>query len=208
MWGDNAASRLPGFAGCSFCRPTAAGTRKGTSVMKFDFGKVKNYVGGDWVESTGRESFDVTNPATGEKLGSVPVGTAADVDAAVAAAKEAFATWRRRPRRRPRPLPLRPPQLMEKHFDELCALCTQEHGKTLEESEGRRPARHRQRRDRRRHAVADDGAGPRADRDGHRLRRASASRWASSRPSRRTTSRRWCRSGSSPTRSRPATRSS
>ena len=56
--------------------------------MKFEFGRVKNYVGGEWVDSTGRESFDVANPATLEKLGSVPVGTAADVDAAVQAAAD------------------------------------------------------------------------------------------------------------------------
>jgi malonate-semialdehyde dehydrogenase (acetylating)/methylmalonate-semialdehyde dehydrogenase len=104
--------------------------------MKFDFGKVKNYVGGEWVDSTGRESFDVTNPATLEKLGSVPVGTAADVDAAVNAAKRAFTTWRDVPvANRARYLfDLR--NIMVEHYEELCELCTQEHGKTLDESKG------------------------------------------------------------------------
>jgi len=104
--------------------------------MKFDFGKVKNYVGGEWVESKGRESFEVTNPATLEKLGSVPVGTAADVDAAVQAAKKAFTTWREVPvANRARYLfDLR--NIMVEHYDELIELCTQEHGKTLDESKG------------------------------------------------------------------------
>jgi malonate-semialdehyde dehydrogenase (acetylating)/methylmalonate-semialdehyde dehydrogenase len=104
--------------------------------MKFEFGKVRNYVGGKWVDSVSREAADVTNPATGEKLGSVPVGTAADVDAAVKAAQEAFRTWREVPvAARARHLfDMR--NVMEKHFDELCELCTQEHGKTLEESKG------------------------------------------------------------------------
>ncbi len=104
--------------------------------MKFDFGKVKNYVGGAWVESVGRDAADVTNPATGEKLGSVPMGTAGDVDAAVKAGQEAFKTWSQVPvAARARYLfDLR--NVMEKHFDELCELCTQEHGKTFEESKG------------------------------------------------------------------------
>ncbi|HEY2515653.1 MAG TPA: CoA-acylating methylmalonate-semialdehyde dehydrogenase [Polyangiaceae bacterium] len=104
--------------------------------MKFDFGRVKNYVGGAWVESSGREATEITNPATGERLGSVPMGTAGDVDLAVKAAKEAFATWRDVPvSARSRYLfDLR--NVMEKHFEELCELCTQEHGKTYEESKG------------------------------------------------------------------------
>lgn len=104
--------------------------------MKFDFGKVKNYVGGAWVESNGRETAEVTNPATGAKLGAVPMGTGADVDAAVKAASVAFATWRDVPVAvRARYLfDLR--NVMERHFDELCELCTLEHGKTLEESKG------------------------------------------------------------------------
>ncbi len=104
--------------------------------MKFDFGTVKNYVGGAWVESAGRETAEVTNPATGEKLGVVPMGAASDVDGAVKAAAEAFRTWSQVPvAARARYLfDLR--NIMEKHFDELCELCTQEHGKTLDESKG------------------------------------------------------------------------
>ena len=68
--------------------------------MKFEFGRVKHYVGGSWVDSLGRESAEVTNPATGEKLGSVPIGTAADVDAAVKAAARGLPDLARGPRRR------------------------------------------------------------------------------------------------------------
>jgi malonate-semialdehyde dehydrogenase (acetylating)/methylmalonate-semialdehyde dehydrogenase len=104
--------------------------------MKFDFGKVRNYIGGNWVESTGRESLDVQNPATLEKLGCVPMGGTADVDAAVKAAKKAFETWREVPvaARARYMFDLR--NIMVEHYDELNELCTQEHGKTLEESKG------------------------------------------------------------------------
>ena len=59
--------------------------------------RIKNYVGGKWVDSTSKEVVELTNPATGERLGSVPVGTAADVDAAVKAAAAAFPAWSETP---------------------------------------------------------------------------------------------------------------
>src|SRR3989442_382841 len=104
--------------------------------MKLQFDKVPNFIGGEWVASTSKEYATVANPATGETLGSVPIGTAADVDAAVKAAQAAYPAWREVPvASRARYLfDLR--NVMEQNFDELCALCTQEHGKTLEESKG------------------------------------------------------------------------
>jgi len=51
------------------------------------------YIGGSWVKPNGNGSIGVINPATEESIGSVPVGDASDVDAAVAAAREAFPDW-------------------------------------------------------------------------------------------------------------------
>ena len=51
------------------------------------------YIGGHWVASDGDDSSDVINPSNEEVLGSVPAGTAVDVDAAVAAARAAFDGW-------------------------------------------------------------------------------------------------------------------
>ena len=58
---------------------------------------VKNYVNGEWVPSTGKSTVDIINPATEEVLGHCPLGTAEDVNRAVAAAKAAFPAWRRTP---------------------------------------------------------------------------------------------------------------
>jgi malonate-semialdehyde dehydrogenase (acetylating)/methylmalonate-semialdehyde dehydrogenase len=98
--------------------------------------KVRNYIGGEWAASAANEYVTITNPATGDKLGSVPMGGTADVDGAVKAAKQAFQTWKDVPvAARARYLfDLR--NLMVKHYDELLAICTMEHGKTLEESKG------------------------------------------------------------------------
>ena len=51
------------------------------------------YIGGHWVASDGDGSIDVVNPSNEEVIGSVPAGTAVDVDAAVAAARAAFDGW-------------------------------------------------------------------------------------------------------------------
>jgi len=51
------------------------------------------YVGGAWTASDGDGSIDVHDPSTGAVIGSVPDGTAADVEAAVAAARAAFDGW-------------------------------------------------------------------------------------------------------------------
>jgi aldehyde dehydrogenase (NAD+) len=53
-----------------------------------------HFIGGQFVTSAARR-LDVFNPATSEKLGTVPQGTAKDVDAAVAAARKAFGPWSR-----------------------------------------------------------------------------------------------------------------
>ncbi|HLM08458.1 MAG TPA: CoA-acylating methylmalonate-semialdehyde dehydrogenase [Thermoleophilaceae bacterium] len=53
-----------------------------------------NYVAGGWTPSTSSDALDVTNPATGEVLARVPLSSAADLDAAVRAAREALPAWR------------------------------------------------------------------------------------------------------------------
>ncbi len=104
-------------------------------MQKHHVEKVRNYIGGAWHTST-TDHITVTNPATGDSLGTVPKGSTADVDAAVAAAKAAFPGWR------DTPPPARARYLFElrnvmvQNYDELLSICTQEHGKTLEESKG------------------------------------------------------------------------
>lgn len=51
-----------------------------------------HYIGGRWRESIGPERIEVLNPATGQPLASVPAAIYFDVDAAVAAAREALPT--------------------------------------------------------------------------------------------------------------------
>jgi aldehyde dehydrogenase (NAD+) len=53
----------------------------------------KFYVDGAWVEPRSKRELDVVNPATEEVIGKVALGSAEDVDAAVAAARRAFETY-------------------------------------------------------------------------------------------------------------------
>ena len=55
------------------------------------------YVGGEWVAPAGAGTIDVVDSTTEQVMGTVPMGTAQDVDRAVAAARAAFETWSRTP---------------------------------------------------------------------------------------------------------------
>ena len=54
---------------------------------------LQHYIGGAWIDSTGKDTKTVVNPATEEPVSEVVLGTQADVDKAVAAAKEAFPSY-------------------------------------------------------------------------------------------------------------------
>ena len=55
---------------------------------------LENYVGGAWTAAASSEALDVTNPASGDLLARVPLSSAADLDAAVQAARAALPAWR------------------------------------------------------------------------------------------------------------------
>src|SRR6056297_949771 len=54
----------------------------------------QHYIGGEWTDGTGDETFESENPATGETLGEFRRGTPEDVDAALAAADDAYEEWK------------------------------------------------------------------------------------------------------------------
>ena len=53
----------------------------------------RNIIGGKAVDSASGETYDIVNPATGEKYATAPASSAEDVDRAMKAAEEAFETW-------------------------------------------------------------------------------------------------------------------
>ena len=164
---------------------------------------VRDFVGGRWIEPKTAAHADVHNPATGELLARVPMGGAADVDAAGPAPRA----------RRSRPGATRPScsgratssssrRCSTQRVDDIARIVTLEHGKTLDESRGSVRRGDRERRDRLRACPSPCRAPRSRTSRPASTARPSASRSACSPPSRRSTSRRWCRSGSCRTRSR------
>lgn len=97
--------------------------------------RLRNYINGEWVESKG-EVVDVVNPATCQTIARVSLSTEDELDEAVKAAKEAFPMWRTTPPLARTRYLFRLKELLEKNFEELSRIQTQEHGKTIDESRG------------------------------------------------------------------------
>ena len=89
---------------------------------------------GRWVEPAAERTVDVYNPSTGQVIARTPLCDAAEADRVVAAAKAALPAWSETPVVERARLMFRFRAAMEKHFDELSALVTREHGKTLAEA--------------------------------------------------------------------------
>ncbi|KPP99406.1 NAD-dependent succinate-semialdehyde dehydrogenase [Marinobacter sp. HL-58] len=90
------------------------------------------YINGEWI--TGRSEFPVTNPATGETIGTVPDCTNQDIEAAITAADRAFIEWKKTtPYVRSRLL-YRAWELMIRQKRTLAELMTREQGKPLKAS--------------------------------------------------------------------------
>jgi len=96
----------------------------------------RNYIGGEWVEASGEETFETRNPATGEVLGVFPRSSVEDVDRAVDAAKEAYERWRLVPAPRRAEILFRVGQRFIDRKDELTELMVQEMGKVRAEAGG------------------------------------------------------------------------
>nr|MBO2508611.1 succinate-semialdehyde dehydrogenase (NADP(+)) [Bacillota bacterium] len=87
-----------------------------------------------WVEAAGGRRYEVTNPATGEVLGTVPDAGVEDARAAIDAAYEAFPVWSRMPALERSRAMRRLYQLIMDRVDDLARLLTQEQGKPLREA--------------------------------------------------------------------------
>ncbi|MCP4676497.1 MAG: CoA-acylating methylmalonate-semialdehyde dehydrogenase [Deltaproteobacteria bacterium] len=117
---------LPGFNGRSyeFCNYVDA----------------KNWIGGEWrhaIPMSGEPStIPVYNPRHGKVMGNVSLSSPADIDAAVAAAKAAYAGWRATPIKERVQVLYRLKALMERDAEEVAWLLSHENGKVYEQAVG------------------------------------------------------------------------
>lgn len=93
-------------------------------------------IDGEWVRPSQLATSPVFNPSTGEVIGAVPLGGAAEVEAAVAAAQAAFPAWANTPVIDRTRIMFRYRTLLEQHFDAIVRTISREHGKTAAESRG------------------------------------------------------------------------
>ncbi len=98
--------------------------------------RVKNLIGGEWVDARSGATMDSINPATEEVVAVVPKSGPEDVEAAIAAAKAAYHGWRLTPAPRRGEVLFRVGQLLIERKEQLARLMTQEMGKVLAEARG------------------------------------------------------------------------
>jgi alpha-ketoglutaric semialdehyde dehydrogenase len=96
-----------------------------------------NFIGGRWVPSLGGQLFENRSPAdTTDLIGLFQESTPEDADAAVAAARTAYAGWRLTPAPRRAEILFRAAELLAARKEEFARDMTREMGKVLEETRG------------------------------------------------------------------------
>ncbi|MFE1589554.1 CoA-acylating methylmalonate-semialdehyde dehydrogenase, partial [Streptomyces sp. NPDC058737] len=97
---------------------------------------VNHWIGGKTAEGASGTYGPVTNPATGEVTTKVAFASVDEVDAAVAAAKEAYLTWGQSSLAQRTSILFRFRALLDAHRDEIAELITAEHGKVHSDALG------------------------------------------------------------------------
>ena len=98
--------------------------------------RTQAYIGGQWENANGGATRDVLNPATGEKIGTVPDMGATETRRAIEAAKAALPAWAAKTAKERGAILRRWHDLMLANRDDLAILMTAEQGKPLAESKG------------------------------------------------------------------------
>ena len=94
------------------------------------------YINGQWVGAGSNETIDVTNPATGETLGTIPKMGADETRQAIEAANEAYPAWRAKTAKERATILRKWFDLMMENQEDLAKMMTAEQGKPLKESMG------------------------------------------------------------------------
>ncbi|SEN58113.1 methylmalonate-semialdehyde dehydrogenase [acylating] [Duganella sp. CF517] len=97
---------------------------------------ITHFINGAKVDTQSGRYADVFNPALGEPVARVALGTAEEVDVAVRAAEAAFPAWSATPPLTRARVLFKYLQLCQQHVDEFAAMLTREHGKTFADAQG------------------------------------------------------------------------
>jgi len=94
------------------------------------------YLNGEWSDADNGATLAVTNPATGEQIGTVPLMGAAETRRAIEAASAAWPAWRKKSAKERAAILRKWNDLILANADDLALLMTAEQGKPLAESKG------------------------------------------------------------------------
>jgi malonate-semialdehyde dehydrogenase (acetylating)/methylmalonate-semialdehyde dehydrogenase len=97
---------------------------------------IPHWIGGKAVPGGSGRTGKVFNPATGQVQALVPLANRAELEAAVAAAQDAFSGWSAQPPLRRARVLFRFRELFEEHLDDFARLITSEHGKVFSDARG------------------------------------------------------------------------
>src|SRR5690554_3386356 len=98
--------------------------------------KLKNFINGEWVDTSTGKYASVTNPANGEEIVKVPLSSNDDVNRAVDVAKAAQKEWALVPAPQRAEVLYQVGYIMKQRKEELSKILTLENGKVLEEARG------------------------------------------------------------------------
>ncbi|KAL4935561.1 Aldehyde/histidinol dehydrogenase [Aspergillus oleicola] len=96
----------------------------------------QNYINGEWVEAESGKRFNVTDPATGNVIGSCPESDSKDAQRAIDTAVAALPAWRSRAGRNRGRILRRWCELILKNQEDLATLITLESGKAKPDAAG------------------------------------------------------------------------
>jgi succinate-semialdehyde dehydrogenase/glutarate-semialdehyde dehydrogenase len=98
--------------------------------------RTRAFIGGEWLNARDGATHPVSNPATQEVLGTVPLMGAAETRRAIEAAQAAFPAWAARTAKERAAILRRWYELLMANQDDLATLMTAEQGKPLAEAKG------------------------------------------------------------------------
>ena len=100
------------------------------------YGKLKFFINGSWMDSVSDQIYEDVNPATGEVIAEFPSATDGEIEQAIQTAQAALEKWREVPLRDKARYLFDLRAKFEEHYDRLCRVLVQDHGRTIGEARG------------------------------------------------------------------------
>ena len=101
-----------------------------------NYGTLKNFIDGEWVESKTKDFLDVVNPALNKMIAKVPLSEVDEVNHAVKCAQDAFEDWKDVPATKRASYLFKLKNLLENNFEKISRVIVQEMGKSIGEARG------------------------------------------------------------------------